>query len=156
MSDETRMEPFSTRLKAALNIRNITAAELAANTGLSKAQLSQYTNGKYEAKQKALYILAQALDVNEAWLMGYDVPMEKGQVTADTLDEWDSRYNPNGKLAKETQVYELIEEYYGADAVDAFSQYLLLDANDRAEIRGEMKHMLKSDKYAVKKESKNA
>lgn len=156
MSDETRMESFSTRLKAALNIRNITAAELAANTGLSKAQLSQYTNGKYEAKQKALYILAQALDVNEAWLMGYDVPMEKGQVTADTINEWEEKYNPNGKLAKETQACELIEECHGADAVDAVDLYIQLDANDRAEIRGEMKHMLKADKYAIKKESKNA
>ena len=31
-----------------------------------------------EPSQDKLFILGQVLDVNEAWLMGYDVPMDKG------------------------------------------------------------------------------
>ena len=40
---------------------------------LSKSDLSQYVSGKVEPGQNKLYVLARALDVSEAWLMGYDV-----------------------------------------------------------------------------------
>lgn len=157
MSNGTqRIDTFANRLNAAMNARNMKQADLVERTNLSKQQVSQYVNGKFEAKQQAVYTLAQVLDVSEAWLMGYDVPMEKVQVTADTINEWEEKYNPNGRLAKETQLCELLEECRGADAMDAVDLYAQLDANDRAEIRGEMKHMLKSDKYFSKTESKNA
>ena len=48
---------------------------------LNRNDLSQYVNGNVEPRQSKLYILGQALKVNEAWLMGYDVPMhQKGIV----------------------------------------------------------------------------
>lgn len=48
---------------------------------LNRNDLSQYVSGKVEPRQSKLYILGQALKVNEAWLMGYDVPMhQKGIV----------------------------------------------------------------------------
>jgi hypothetical protein len=34
-------------------------------------------SGKYLAKQDNIYKLASVLNVNEAWLMGYDVPMQR-------------------------------------------------------------------------------
>ena len=46
---------------------------------LHKSSLSQYISGAFEPSQDKLYILGQALDVSEAWLMGCDVPMEKPQ-----------------------------------------------------------------------------
>ena len=41
---------------------------------LGKSDLSQYVSGKVEPGQEKLTILALALDVSEAWLMGFDVP----------------------------------------------------------------------------------
>jgi len=87
MIDNKRTDSFANRLKAALEEKHLTAAEVAKRTGLSKAQLSQYTNGVYEAKQRAVYLLAQALNVSEAWLMGYDVPMEKKPLEATLLEK---------------------------------------------------------------------
>ena len=52
---------------------------------LSKVDLSQYISGKYEPKQIKLNILALALGVSEAWLMGFDVPMER--LTVHTSDD---------------------------------------------------------------------
>lgn len=43
---------------------------------LEKNDLSQYISGKVEPKQDKLSVLAETLDVNEAWLMGYDVPKQ--------------------------------------------------------------------------------
>lgn len=42
---------------------------------LAKNDLSQYVSGKVEPKQDKLSILSLALDISEAWLAGYDVPM---------------------------------------------------------------------------------
>ena len=47
---------------------------------LTKTDLSQYVSGKVEPGQAKLFILANALNVNEAWLMGYDVSKERGKI----------------------------------------------------------------------------
>lgn len=54
-------------------------ADLVALTGIGKSSISTYISGEYEPKQKNLYRLAKALEVNEAWLMGYDVDMEPSE-----------------------------------------------------------------------------
>ena len=41
--------------------------------------LSQYVSGKVEPKQNKLYILAKALNVSEAWLMGLDVDPDRSK-----------------------------------------------------------------------------
>lgn len=46
------------------------------NIKLAKNDLSQYINDKVQPGQDKLSILGMALKVSEAWLMGFDVPME--------------------------------------------------------------------------------
>lgn len=66
--------PFSEMLKKGLELRNMKAVQLHELTGISKSRISQYLKGSFEAKQDSIYLIAKALDVSEAWLMGYDVP----------------------------------------------------------------------------------
>lgn len=47
------------------------------DTKITKADLSQYVSGKVEPGQAKLFVLASALSVSEAWLMGYDVPRSR-------------------------------------------------------------------------------
>jgi transcriptional regulator with XRE-family HTH domain len=47
---------------------------------LNKSDLSQYVSGKVEPGQDKLFVLGCALNVNEAWLMGFDVQMERTNV----------------------------------------------------------------------------
>mgnify|MGYP000395334686 CR=1 FL=1 len=54
---------------------------------LSKGQLSDYVNGVAEPNQYKLFILARALNVNEAWLMGFDVPPSRGKIVNDSNSE---------------------------------------------------------------------
>ena len=105
-------ETFQNRLNQALEIRNMKPVELSQRTGLSKARISQYTNGVYEAKQKALYLIARALNVSEAWLMGYDVQMER------LMHE---------KAASEVQLLETIQVTYGKKAVELLEQFVELN-----------------------------
>lgn len=44
---------------------------------MNRSDISQYISGYAEPRQNKLYILARALNVSEAWLMGFDVPKER-------------------------------------------------------------------------------
>ncbi len=68
------------RLKQALDIRNMKAIDLHNATKINKSSISQYMNGTVNPKQDRIYLMAQALNVNELWLMGHDVPMERTPV----------------------------------------------------------------------------
>lgn len=52
---------------------------------MNKSDLSQYVSGKVEPSQEKLVVLGMALNVSEAWLMGFDVPM--GRNNNDTNKE---------------------------------------------------------------------
>lgn len=71
------METIANRIKQGLSIRNMKQADLVEKTKIGKSSISTYISGAYEPKQRNIYKIAKALDVNEAWLMGYDVPMER-------------------------------------------------------------------------------
>ncbi|MBP3572584.1 MAG: helix-turn-helix domain-containing protein [Clostridia bacterium] len=64
------MDIFKERLTEALQARHMRAAELARRTGLSKARISQYVNGKFVPKPEALLDIAEVLGVSELWLLG--------------------------------------------------------------------------------------
>lgn len=70
------METISSRLKEALAIRNMKPIELSNKSGIDKGSISLYLNGKYTPKSKKIYKMAEVLNVNPSWLLGYDVPME--------------------------------------------------------------------------------
>lgn len=72
-----KKETFIKRFLYALEMRDISQTELAQKTGIGKSAINHYKTGRYEPKQDGVYLLAQALDVSEAWLMGYDVPMAR-------------------------------------------------------------------------------
>jgi len=128
-------ETFQSRLNQALEIRNMKPVELSQRTGLSKARISQYTNGVYEAKQKALYLIASALNVSEAWLMGHDVPMER------LICE---------KNASEVQLLELIQVTYGKEAVELLEHFIELNETGKEKAIDTLIDLCMIDKYTEK------
>ena len=79
------------RLNEAMQKRGITAAELAKLTGLNKSSVSRYLTGENIPRSLAIGKLAQALRVNPAWVLGYDVPMDEGvppiQINVEKLND---------------------------------------------------------------------
>ena len=63
---------FINRLKAVMAEHKITQTELAKRTGIRQSSISDWLNNRYEPKQDKVYILANALNVSPAWLLGYD------------------------------------------------------------------------------------
>ena len=74
---KTRMAELKDRLKEALDVRQMRAVDLTEKTGVPKSAVSFYLAGKSKPKADRLYKIAQALDVSETWLLGYDVPMAR-------------------------------------------------------------------------------
>lgn len=72
-----RVDSCGNRISIALTIRGMRQADLCKLAKVPKSSLSLYLSGAYEPKQDRIYDMANALDVSEAWLMGYDVPMER-------------------------------------------------------------------------------
>lgn len=77
------------RLKQIISQRNIKQTDILEaakpycqkyNIKLNKSDLSQFVNGKVTPGQWKLTVLALALNVSEAWLMGLDVPMERQEI----------------------------------------------------------------------------
>lgn len=76
----------SARLKWLMEQRNLKQADILRlcepylkeyGITMSRGSFSQYVSGAVEPGQWKLTILGLALNVSEAWLMGYDVPMER-------------------------------------------------------------------------------
>lgn len=70
-------DTFANRLKKALDYNNMKPVELANKTGINKSLISNYLSGSFKAKQNKLDVIARVLNVSEAWLMGYDVDMDR-------------------------------------------------------------------------------
>lgn len=79
-------EEFKTRFHKALSLRGMKPSELSEKTGISKSTISHYMSGYTKPKSDKLFVLAKALDVDEAWLMGLNVPMEREIIIIDAPD----------------------------------------------------------------------
>ena len=98
-----KVTSFAERLKRGLDLLKIKPSELSRITNISKSSISHYLKGDWEGKQDAVYSIARALNVSEAWLMGYDVPMERSSPTAENKARYQS---PD--IAEDTTVFPVI------------------------------------------------
>ena len=85
---------FSKRLQQAINFNKIKPIELAEKTGIGKSSISCYLSGYYKASSKHLSLLASALGVTEAWLLGLtnETTLSKSQTTFDEIEELYHKY----------------------------------------------------------------
>lgn len=97
-------ESTATRLKKIMNERNLKQADIirkcepisnkyyfgdGKKVKITKSDLSQWISGKYEPGQWKLTILSEALNVNPAWLMGFDVPKYKNEIQKEKIENND-------------------------------------------------------------------
>ena len=77
MKELERVATTPQRLAEAMEAAGKKQIELAKETGLSHSTISRYLSGTVEPRQAAAMKLAQALNVSEWWLWGYDVPVSR-------------------------------------------------------------------------------
>lgn len=148
MTDNQRkafLSDFGSRVKKYRTEKGMTLEELANRIGYTsenaRSSVQKIEAGKSDPPASKIRKLAEILEIPIGVLMGWD--------------DFDKQHNTE-QLQKEVNLFELIEQQHGKTAVEAFGMYSELDSDDQGEIRGEMKQMLKAEKYSTKKESKNA
>lgn len=107
------MESCYKRIQQAMSLRDLKQVDLCEITGIDKSSMSKYVNGVFVPKQKATYLIAKALRVNEAWLMGYNVPMDRtddssSAPAADPLHKKIDRLDDVDKIRAEAYVDGLL------------------------------------------------
>lgn len=73
---------FAERLMAALEYRQMKPVDLAKKSGLSQALISQYLNGKFEAKNDKIALIADKLNVSELYLAGFSSEIVRSELSA--------------------------------------------------------------------------
>ena len=89
------------------------------NVPITKSDISSYCTGRSDPSQKKLYIMAQALHVSEAWLMGLDVDREPRNNISDAKKDIDLLTKFNSlKKRDQALVLQIIEVLLSASNED--------------------------------------
>ena len=114
------IDSFSNRLKIAMDDNNINLSKLSTITSISKPLISNYLSGNYKAKQQNIYKIAKALNVSPAWLMGFDVDMDR---------EW----FPESDNVIDEKTYKIYEDSFHDEIIEKYKiakNYLTSDDKD--------------------------
>lgn len=137
------MVDFYRRLKEAMSIRKITQSELCAKTGIPKSAMSQYLSGAFKPKQTRTYLIAEALNVSEAWLLGYDVPMTR--ITSENGGGYAGMNYRLNELSDEDQSSKDISQEQEEKTINKSERKLLLLARHLEKIPEEKRQTLISN-----------
>ena len=99
------------RLREAMALRNKKAVDLSSNLGIPKSAISQYLSGRSkDMDSPRLYKICVYLDVSEAWMMGFDVPMERP-----TKEEIKEQATFEGMILRDAELMGMIKKYMALD-----------------------------------------
>ena len=113
------------RLREAMALRNKKAVDLSSNLDIPKSAISQYLSGKSkDMDSPRLYKICVYLDVSEAWMMGFDVPMERPKVQKnnDTMADVIVRMRTDGDF------FEVVKTLHSLDDVKLAGVMQMLQA----------------------------
>lgn len=77
MSKLVKVSSSNDRIRKIIDMKNLTLTQLSHMTGVAVSSISLYVNNKRTPAQNSIMAISSALNINPAWLMGYDVPMEQ-------------------------------------------------------------------------------
>ncbi|HCW8921618.1 TPA: LexA family transcriptional regulator, partial [Staphylococcus aureus] len=118
------MNSFKDRLKQIMSERKISQSELSRRTGIGRNSISDYLNGKYEAKQDKVFELAKALNVNEAWLMGFDISKNRKIENNDITSIYSKLTPPRQSNVLKYATNQLEEQNNDSDNLVDFNSYI--------------------------------
>jgi len=130
------------RIKQLRLERDMSQDELAKRSGYgSRSTINKIELGINDVPQSKIKAIAEALGIAVGEILCWK----------DFDEEHDT-----GKIQKEVNLFKLLEQQHGKPAIKALDLFTSLDTLDQGRTIGSMEEMLKDEKYAMKKESKNA
>lgn len=121
------MKNFASRLIQQMQQQQISQAELCEETGISRSTMSQYCSGAFRPKEQKLRLIAKALSVSEAWLLGYEKERTEPEISLDDFPNLCPVHLKRFPLLGEIACGEPIF------AIEEKDNYLMADADIRAD-----------------------
>lgn len=129
------------RLGELMQMLNIRQTDLVEKTGIPKSAMSMYLNGKREPRQDKLSAIADAYNVNEAWLMGFDVPMERNDNAHSASHLYNKLAQQGVDLSGKNTDWE-ISGTLDEETYNFLKQYMELDYIGKCNIKNTLKQEL--------------
>lgn len=124
----------------------LTLEDVAKAVGVGKSTVRKWETGIIaNMRRDKIASLAKVLHTSPAYLMGWE-----------ELDQSIDLEKLTQAVSDSKIIMDSIIKEYGESTWDALNLYIQLDSNDQGEIRGEMKQMLKADKYSIQDGLRNA
>lgn len=120
--------------------KGLTMRDVAKALGLPYTTYVNYEKGDREPSSEILIAIADYYNTTVDYLIGKtSSPMA---------------YYPDADTSPDSSIDTQIAKEYGNKTLEDFRLYLKLDAEDRGEVRGTMKQLLKSEKYTTRTPNK--
>ena len=134
------------RLKELLKISGDTQADMVRKTGIEKSAISNYINGRREARQDKLILIANAYNVNPGWLMGLDVPMQSESIDKDAATIEPAQPNTDSKAYIKEYIAQLTEKFsnYSPEEIERAIRVFEIYEKSTPEVRASIELLLGS------------
>jgi transcriptional regulator with XRE-family HTH domain len=103
-----KIDSFKNRLNIAIEKSGLTKMQIAEKLGTPRSSITQYCGGKNEPRTGMLEKLANLLNVNPVWLMGYDV----------------TSLNTHEYLFKKSKINDLVDHVSSIEVLDQVISFL--------------------------------
>ena len=138
-SQDTDFRKEVIQLSIGDNIKNLrkqagfSQKELAAMIGQTPTSIMHYEKGDRTPNQENIEKIATALKVRPSTLLDWD--------------DWENRFNHDGKLSEEVKTIESIKDFYGDDAVKLLQQFHMLNDAGKEKILSDLEDLTMLPKY---------
>lgn len=140
------MSSIGNRIRKRREALNISQDELAKKLGYkSRSSINKIELDQRNLTQSKIKAIADVLETTPAYIMGWE-----------ELDQSIDLEKLTQAVSDSKIIMDRVIKEYGESTWDALNLYIQLDSDDQGEIRGEMKQMLKADKYSIQDGLRNA
>lgn len=123
-------------IKEARKKKKLTQQQLANIIGKHESSIRKYEKGLTDIPNEVIQQIATALDTSPAELL--------------SVNEWNAKFNPGGKLSKEVQTIEQIQSVFGENAVKLLETFNKLNELGRVKALSELEDLIEVPKYQKK------
>ena len=113
--------------------RNLTQTQLAEQIGKHESSIRKYEKGLTDIPNEVILKIADVLEVSPAELL--------------SVDEWETKLNPDGKLSEEVKTIEDVKTFFGEDAVKLLQQFHMLNEAGKEKILSDLEDLTMLPKY---------
>lgn len=116
--------------------KKLTQPQLAELIGKHESSIRKYEKGLTDIPNEVIMLIADKLEVAPSELL--------------SVDDWETKYNPDGKLSKEVKMLESVQAFFGADAVKLLQQFDMLNEAGKEKVLSDIEDLTLLPKYQKK------